>query len=271
MDYQTQLNNFLKKTRFNLLQFDIQNNNNDPSNTLYKANLKLIIENKPLRGESNWESSIEEAKNQCSKRVYDFLNSEPHFDINRPPETEPLFKKRNILFASIILNYILFIIIFPKGLIFFIPFYILVSIFLIVPWILYGDKRILMSTGNRVIARNDKSYEIYHLPIKYNNIILDLIQTQDIGNESPIYKIVPGCGFRVRKSSGGSYSCLVIIIKNGKQLYYHSTDILEDSFFQTSIPIFKVMSKSGIHYFPEQYSKPIEMNSFQKIRNDVMF
>ncbi|KAM9976973.1 hypothetical protein ACTFIR_010822 [Dictyostelium discoideum] len=304
MDYQTQLNNFLKKTRFNLLQFDIQNNNNDPHNTLFKANLKLIIENKPLRGESSWESSIEEAKNQCSKRVYDFLISEPRFDINKPPETEPLLKKRNILFFSITLNYILFFIIFPKGVYFFLPFFILISIFLIVPWILYGNKRILMSTGNRVIVRTDKSYDTFILPIKYvnhrdlvidisngdyenqdidqsnflaiakDNIILNLIQTQDIGNESPIYKIVPGCGLRVRKSSGGSYSCLVKIIKNGKQLYYHSTEVSEDSFFQTSIPIFKVMSKSGIHYFPEQYSKPIEMNSFERvyrIRNDIKF
>ncbi|KAN0000263.1 hypothetical protein ACTFIZ_000705 [Dictyostelium cf. discoideum] len=247
MDYQTQLNNFLKKTRYNLLQFDILNNTNDPNNTLYKANLKLIIENKPLRAESNWESSIEEAKNQCSKRVYDFMISEPSFDINKPPEPKP----------------------------------------------------ILMSTGNRVIVRTSKSYETYILPIKYvnhrdllidisngeyenqqidpcnflaiakKNIILNLIQTQEIGNESPIYKIVPGCGLRVRKSAGGSYSCLVEIKKNGKQLLYHSSDVSEDSFYQTPISIFKVMSKSGIHYFPEQYSKPIEMNSFEKFLKKI--
>ncbi|KAN0041658.1 hypothetical protein ACTFIV_004202 [Dictyostelium citrinum] len=300
MDHQTQLNNFLKKTRFNFLQFEIQNNNNDPINPLYKANLKLIIENKPLRGESNWESSIEEAKNQCSKRVLDILISDPHADINKPPEKEPFLKEIYVSFISIILNIFLIVYIFPYGFYIILPFLVLISIFLTVPWIVFRNKRILMSTGNRVIVRKTKSYESFILPIKYVNhrdfvidisngqyedqdidksnfiaiakkyIFLNLVQTQENGNEGPIYKIVPGRGFRVRKSEGGSYSSSLKLVKeNGKVLYYYNIDIAEDTFVPMPIPIFKVMSKSGIHYFPEQYCKPIDMNSFVKYQTII--
>ncbi|KAN0012676.1 hypothetical protein ACTFIU_007987 [Dictyostelium citrinum] len=294
MDDQTQLKNFLKKTRFNFLQFEIQNNN-DPNNTLYKANL-----NKPFRGESNWESSIGEAKNQCFKRVLDILISEPHSDINKPPERKPFLKEIYVLLISIILNIFLIIFIFPYGFYIILPFLVLISIFLTVPWIVFRNKRILMSTRNRVIVRKTKSYESFILPIKYvnhrdfvidmsngqyedqdidqsnflaiakKNIILYLVQTQENGNESPIYKIVPGCGFRVRKSAGGLYSSSLKLVKdNGKVLYYYSIDIAEDTFVQMPIPIFKVMSKSGIHYFPEQYCEPIDMKPFEKYQKII--
>ncbi|KAN0047991.1 hypothetical protein ACTA71_002382 [Dictyostelium dimigraforme] len=297
MDYQFQLDNLLKKTRINLLQFDIQKNQSDPNNILYKANLKLIFENKPLRGESDWELSIEEAKDQCSKRVYDILMMDPHADVNRDPEGKPLLGKENLFLVSIILNIIFINIIKPSGLFILLPFLTTISIILIVPWILYRNKRILLSTGNRVIVRKTKSYDKFCLPIKYVNhrdliidisngvnegqdvdqsnflatakkyIVLNLVETQDTVGQSTIYKVVPGCGLRIRKSKSGLFSSsLRLKLKDGRELYYFNGDISTDSFTQVPLPIFKVMSKSGIHFFPAQYSKPIDMKSFEKYK-----
>ncbi|KAK5580804.1 hypothetical protein RB653_000828 [Dictyostelium firmibasis] len=293
MDFEYQLNVLLKKTKFNLLQYKIENKETDQFISYYKASLNLNIENKPLRGKSGWVVSIEEAKNQCAKMVYDILLTQPSVNINVPPEIKPLINATTILVFSLFLNNCFLIILEPKAFYILFPIFIMVLAFLIIPWELYKNKRILMSTGDRVIVRKSKCYEKFILPIKYiyhkeflidlsngnyeqqdindfnhlaiakKNIFLTLVHNQDIGNQDPTYKIVKGCGLRVRKAENGLYSCTIRIVKD-KELTYFSSNISEDYFYKTPINIFKVMSKSGISFFPEQYSEHIVMTSLNK-------
>ncbi|KAK5580805.1 hypothetical protein RB653_000829 [Dictyostelium firmibasis] len=294
MSYEYRLNIFLKKSKYNLLQFDSEKETRD-NEQFYKIFLNQTIDNKPLNGiKSDWVQNYEEGKQQCCKRVYEFLINEPSVCVNSP-EKKFILDQRILILILISSNLMFLMILAPFLSYVLFPLLLTILILLTIPWILYRNNRIMKCTGNRVIVRDNKSYETFKFSINYINkedflidisngkdeiqdtdeynflaiaikkIYLSLIPNQENKDEDPTYIIQPDNGMRIRKDGKGIYSCSIkLVLTDGKELNYFSANVPADSFRETLLPIFKVISKHGVHFFPEKHSKTINMKKFQK-------
>ncbi|KAM9989487.1 hypothetical protein ACTFIY_005521 [Dictyostelium cf. discoideum] len=241
MDFKKLLNNLvierqirsLKDPNHNSLHYNIEKEEktiNQRKEIFYMVNSDLEIGTLPIKAiKSDWLLNLEEAKNQCCKKVYDYLIIEP--------SVAPLLEKKSLI-NGITLRLI-----------------IVLSILLI---LILLNNRILKNIGEKEygVVRKCKSYDYFKCPIKNTDkgeylidlSINDKIETQDVSNDNflaiaeneinlvliptqinshkiKVYTFQKGKELRIRKYNG-TYSCAMrILLEEGIELTYFNQNI----------------------------------------------
>ncbi|KAM9982732.1 hypothetical protein ACTFIZ_007248 [Dictyostelium cf. discoideum] len=304
MDYKKLLNNLVIERKINILKhpnhsslhFKIDQSTNKEGEIIYMVNLNLEIENLPIKTyKTGWSLNLEEAKNECCKEVYLYLITQP--SVGATPEKKSLINGITLRLIIILSILLLLILVVPFLFYFLLPFIFILFIILLVPYILYGNNRIVKNIGEKEygVVRKCKSYDYFKCPIKNTDkgeylidlSVNDIIEIQDVSNDNflaiaeneinliliptqinshkiKIYTFQKGRELRIRKSKG-IYSCTMrILLEEGIELTYYNSNIPKEYFTETDLPILKVMSKNGIHYFPNNLLDPIEMKNIEK-------